>query len=600
MKNQAISAAQILILLITLLAFALRISFVEERNATIDEISTLKFVADKTTLEIATDYHTNSHLLISILARLIAYGGHWLTFYRAPSLIFGVLAIPLTYQLGRRLFNPGTGILGALLLAVAPFHIDFSVQMRGYATMTFWATVVYFCLWRGLEAGRYRHWLGLALASILTVYAHLFGALAVGASWCIIISTYLFQRWRGQPLPWSKRMLGSLVLMIGGLALLYGPVFWRVVETPAVEGQWGTQVEPTLVDGRLNVAALEDYLKVLRLYGPMGEPNSWFVLSFVGLAGLGLTVALLGWSTPGHSMRRVGLYMIIWFLAPMLVTSVGLQFIDGFYIFRRFFMFFQPLYLLLMAAGILTVGRLCERGSRHPLVGHVVVAGIVITALGAAGWKLYDQMTEDIDNQWPQVARTILTRSTNPLVICEPQGQRMEEKALHKDECMRNLEFYFQTALNEPVPWLQQEIDKIATIPGATKLPGLEGQAGEVWLVLWQREWPSTWPSLHQTPHVAGLTYYSIGSTLLIQTPKEPAQLLALAEVTDALIPLETTPQDRFSYYMSQAQMKAVIGDRQTARAAWLAARALSPEGIDAPNRLQAVARLIGLPEAMD
>ncbi len=140
----------------------------------------------------------------------------------------------------------------------------------------------------------------------------------------------------------------------------------------------------------------------------------------------------------------------------------------------------------------------------------------------------------------------------------------------------------------------------MATIPGATKLPELEAQAGDVWLVLWQRDWPSQWPALQQTPQVPGLNYYPIGSTLLVQAPSEPVQLLALAEIVDALIPLETTPQDRFSYYLSQAQMKAVVGDRETARAAFLAAQALSPAGVDAPNRLRAVAELIGMTELVE
>jgi hypothetical protein len=70
---------------------------------------------------------------------------------------------------------------------------------------------------------------------------------------------------------------------------------------------------------------------------------------------------------------------------------------------------------------------------------------------------------------------------------------------------------------------------------------------------------------------------------------------LALTQIVDALIPVETTPEDRFSYYLSQAQMKAVAGDRETARRALIAARDLSPAGIDAENRLQAVAHLIGM-----
>jgi len=84
---------------------------------------------------------------------------------------------------------------------------------------------------------------------------------------------------------------------------------------------------------------------------------------------------------------------------------------------------------------------------------------------------------------------------------------------------------------------------------------------------------------------------------LLIAATNRPTQLLALADSLTALTRLETTPQDRFSYLMSQAQMQAVIGRPEAARSAWLAGQALSPPGIDAENRLRAVAELIGMPE---
>lgn len=600
MKNNPAHRSHILILLITLLAFALRIAFLEGRALTIDEASSLKAIAGRSPLYIATHYHTNSHLLISLLARLIDYGGHWLSFYRAPSFVFGVLTIPLTYRLGRRLLDERVGILGALLLAVAPFHLDFSLQMRGYATMTFWALVMYLCLWEALTKDGYRYWLLLVLAAVVTAYAHLFGLVAVGASWLIVAGAGLAQWRQGDRPGWLNRALISTLLTIGGLAILYGPIMGRILATPEAEEGWGTQIEATFVDGSLNVEALEDYLKVLRFYGPIGEPNSWFVLSFVVLAGIGLIGAWVSLLSPTKGTRRAALYLAAWLFTPMIAASLGLQFIPGFYVFRRFFMFVQPLYLLLMAGGIFIVGGWLGRWSKRASLGGLVTALLIAVALGAASWKLYHQISEDTHEQWYRVAQTILTQGTNPMVICEAQGQRMEEGAAHRDDCYRSLEFYLQPALGEYIPWLHREIDQVATIPGATKLPELEAQAGDVWLVLWQRDWPSQWPTLPQTPQAPGLNYYSIGSALLVQAPARPVQLLALAEIVDALILLETTPQDRFSYYLSQAQMKAVVGDRETARAAFLAAQALSPAGVDAPNRLRAVAELIGMTELVE
>ncbi len=123
-------------------------------------------------------------------------------------------------------------------------------------------------------------------------------------------------------------------------------------------------------------------------------------------------------------------------------------------------------------------------------------------------------------------------------------------------------------------------------------------ESGQVWLVLWQREWSPEHKvqSLNKPfPDNSGLTWYAVGSSKLIQTPTQATKLPALSNLVDALTKIETTHEDRFSYLLSQAQMQAIIGQREKAKQALLAARELSPPGIDADNRLKSVAELIGM-----
>lgn len=593
MRDDSIRSSRYWALVITLLAFALRVLLLEDRYLTIDEAASLKWIADRSLAYIVTHYHTNSHMLISVLARLADYLGHWLILYRGPSVILGVLTIPLLYQLSQRLFDVEAGLLAGLLLAVAPFHVDFSQQMRGYAAVAFWATVMYFCLWQALTSHRRRYWLGFALSSVLTVYAHLFGALAVGASWLIMLGTYLAQWWSGRSPLWIKAAWVSLLITASCLALLYSPIAHRILATPYVEANWPTQIEPMFVGGRLNPEALEDYLKVFRLYGPIGEPDSWFVRSFVLTAGLGTAAALARQSPKGKDTRRATLYVMVWIFCPIAIVIAGLQFITGFYAYRRFFIFFQPLYLLMMANGMLVVGRLVARRSRRPAIGLGVTSLLVMISLGAAGWGLYRQAAEDTDNQWHRVAQAILDQGSNPVVICEPYGERMREEATHRDECYRNMEFYLQSELGQEIPWLHREVDEVATVPGVAALPSLVNEIGDVWLVIWQPDWPPSVPAF--PPEMAGVTWSSVGSTLLVHAWEQPAQLLALVNAVDALAGIETTPEDSFSYYLSLAQVQALVGNRDAARTALGAARAISPQGIDADNRLKAVAELIGM-----
>jgi len=380
------------------------------------------------------------------------------------------------------------------------------------------------------------------------------------------------------------------------------------VATPEEEKDWPTQIEALFVENDFNMDAVEDYLKVFRLYGPMGEPRSWLVWSFVLLAGFGAVSALARRET-----RRAGVYILIWIFVPILGVIVALQFVTGFYAYRRFFIFFQPLYLLLMAYGMLNLGQLAGRWSRRRALEYGVTGLLVAAALGSAGWKLNDKTPEDIDNRWYLAAQTILAQGENPAVICEPFGDRMKERATHRDECYRNLEFYLAADLGDTPIWLHREVDQFASLPGLVGRPEMAEESGQVWLVLWQREWPPehkaqagqqsgvpergllSAQSLNKPPPSKnGITWYAVGSATLIQTPTQATKLLALADLVDALLQIETTPEDRFSYLLSQTQMQAIIGQRDKAKQALLAAQELSPDGIDADNRLKSVAELIG------
>ncbi len=72
---------------------------------------------------------------------------------RLPSAIFGILAIPMMFVLGRGMFNERVGLLSALFLTISPFAIGWSRACRMYALfqLLFLAGVYFF--YRGFEHG---------------------------------------------------------------------------------------------------------------------------------------------------------------------------------------------------------------------------------------------------------------------------------------------------------------------------------------------------------------------------------------------------------------------------------------------------------------
>jgi hypothetical protein len=99
-----------------------------------------------------------------------------------PALI-GTAAIPLLYLAGRKWFGERVGLLAALLLAVAPFHVYYSTEARFYALSAFMAVLC-------LVTFRTR-WFALAVA--LTLYTHYFAVLVPLG----LVVIYRHQAWRG-------------------------------------------------------------------------------------------------------------------------------------------------------------------------------------------------------------------------------------------------------------------------------------------------------------------------------------------------------------------------------------------------------------------
>jgi 4-amino-4-deoxy-L-arabinose transferase-like glycosyltransferase len=112
---------------------------------------------------------------------------------RLLSVFIGAASIPLLYAVGKRLFRKTAGLLAALLLAVSPFHIYYSQEVRMYGLVTlFGLGALYFALrWesgiresalRDVKAGSLAGYVISATAALYTQYyaAFLLLALSLG------------------------------------------------------------------------------------------------------------------------------------------------------------------------------------------------------------------------------------------------------------------------------------------------------------------------------------------------------------------------------------------------------------------------------------
>jgi hypothetical protein len=104
---------------------------------------------------------------------------------RAPSLLAGVVTIPLTYLLGRRTVGPAAGMVGAALTALSPFLIYYSAEARGYAVMVALLLGSTLAFLRAVDDRRTGWWVVYAVCTAAAMYTHYTAvfALAVQLLW---------------------------------------------------------------------------------------------------------------------------------------------------------------------------------------------------------------------------------------------------------------------------------------------------------------------------------------------------------------------------------------------------------------------------------
>jgi len=102
---------------------------------------------------------------------------------RSLSAIFGTLSVLLVYKVGTELFDRKTGLVAALLLAVSPFAIYYSQEVRPYSLFMLLTLTSFLFFIRMLRPDR-RHKadsLGYCTVNVLLLCTHAYGLFVIGS-----------------------------------------------------------------------------------------------------------------------------------------------------------------------------------------------------------------------------------------------------------------------------------------------------------------------------------------------------------------------------------------------------------------------------------
>jgi hypothetical protein len=209
---------------IFLIAVAIRLFYLTQPMGYDEAITVVRF-SSRTLLDVISDYSMpNNHILHTILVHMsTGLFGIVPAIVRLPAFLAGLIIVPVTFWLMRRLFDDNTALLTAAFTAVAPAMVEYSTQARGYSLLTLLFLIAFVDATYLREQSSITLWLIFIISFTLDFYTipttlYAFGVVAL---WMLFAAPQL----RRKAL-FVELTLASLAIAIGTL-LLYLPVLLR-------------------------------------------------------------------------------------------------------------------------------------------------------------------------------------------------------------------------------------------------------------------------------------------------------------------------------------------------------------------------------------
>lgn len=329
----------------------------------------------------AGDIHPPGYYLLLHLWQLLAQPtlAHGLEFLFAwPSFWCGVLALPLLYALGRRLFGKSVGLVAVWLAVFNPFQLWYAQEVRMY---TLGALLGLICLWATLQVvqRRQRSWLIVyiiaAAAGLYTLYFFAFLLIALN-----LIAAFWF--WRNSRLDRSRQLNTIGVWVLSQVAVLvlwlpWLPVAVHQVTDPPVP-PWRTPW-PDLP--ALWASLVETFAALGAGQTPAdGARNLWAAFGVCALAGAGIAFVVYQRRSRLHAVVPTGalVTILLYVGTPVALLYAITAVITPVYHVRYVYLYVMPFVLVIAwVVVVLWRYRWWAGAALYMLVAVVYLVGLV-------------------------------------------------------------------------------------------------------------------------------------------------------------------------------------------------------------------------------
>jgi hypothetical protein len=372
---------------ITLLAAGLRVAHLDRPSLFYDEVIVMQLATQPNPAALLRRLPeldaTRAPLHPLLLQGWLALLGPSPLAGRAFSVLCGVLTVLVVERIGRKAFDPPTGLWAALLCAISPMQVRYAQEVRMYALLVLETCLAWNLLFAFRDSAGLRKQAAYLACLVALGYTHPLGLFMTAA----LALGYLVDRAA------SRLRLGPWLAIQSIAALAIAPWVVQYVDHP-----------PDIIVGRLPLKFL------------IGLPIGFIGGNFLTLAAFVALVAYGLMARGGESGRRwvldqpgSSILMLIWFAVPSLLLY-GHSLVSSAPIFGppRYTLFVGPAYLILVAHGLTKLPRVPRYAAA---VGAMVLAGALLRTLVyapdvKADWRGAAKHVHAVDARSPVVLLT--------------------------------------------------------------------------------------------------------------------------------------------------------------------------------------------------
>ncbi|MBN1249081.1 MAG: glycosyltransferase family 39 protein [Anaerolineae bacterium] len=349
-------AIQWLKLGILFVTFLLRVGSLDAQGLWRDEVDQWRF-AFQSLPELLGNFLKpgwNGPLYSPLLRAWVGVAGQSVFAMRLLSVFWDVLGVGLAVALAQRLAGRRVSLAAGLLIAVSPYMTWYAQEIKMYTWVPMLVLLALYALDRACRQPRRAWWLVVFAATTLAIYSHILAALLIPVLglWFLLHPMRDPRAWLG-----GGVVLGALTLPYLPLLAWQWPLLWQTRETGY----------PDLTFGEMASALLNGWSAGVS-QGAWGTPE---VLLAITVGTTAVASVGLGWLWVGRGPRRskqLGLWLALPLVLVWAISQRGPIFTD------RYLIWSLPAFCILLAGGVVTLGRAFRPAGLVALAGLATIA----------------------------------------------------------------------------------------------------------------------------------------------------------------------------------------------------------------------------------